>query len=150
MEVTGMNHFTVLTKNLASSVQFYAQTLWLSKGPRPGLSFPGAWLYCNGGPIVHLISSDTSAPPFGVIDHMAFNARDLPELQQHLQPDLGSSESGNAEPAINRQDDTGHIGCVVGAQEARHARHIARRAPPLHRNTSHDPRTALRVIQRAR
>ncbi|WP_167884656.1 hypothetical protein [Cupriavidus oxalaticus] len=35
MEVTGMNHFTVLTKNLASSVQFYAQTLWLSKGPRP-------------------------------------------------------------------------------------------------------------------
>lgn len=72
MEVTGMNHFTVLTKNLASSVQFYAQTLWLSKGPRPELSFPGAWLYCNGGPIVHLISSDTSAPPFGVIDHMAF------------------------------------------------------------------------------
>lgn len=85
MEVTGMNHFTVLTKNLESSVQFYAQILGLSEGPRPGLSLPGAWLYCNGLPIVHLISSDTSASPFGVLDHMALSARDLPGFQQRLQ-----------------------------------------------------------------
>ncbi|BDB29873.1 VOC family protein (plasmid) [Cupriavidus sp. P-10] len=100
MEVTGMNHFTVLTTNLESSVQFYAQILGLSVGARPGLSLAGAWLYCNGAPIVHLISSETSASPFGVLDHMAFSARDLPGFQQRLQS-LGIPFS------LSQQTDTG-------------------------------------------
>jgi catechol 2,3-dioxygenase-like lactoylglutathione lyase family enzyme len=84
MEVTNMNHFTVLTTNLKSSVEFYTRVLGLSEGSRPGLSFPGAWLYCDGAPIVHLIATDTAASSLGVLDHMAFSARDLAGFQQRL------------------------------------------------------------------
>lgn len=84
MQVTGMNHFTVLTTDLKSSVEFYTRALGFSEGSRPGLKFPGAWLYCDGAPIVHLVASDSAASPYGVLDHMAFSARDLAGFQQRL------------------------------------------------------------------
>jgi catechol 2,3-dioxygenase-like lactoylglutathione lyase family enzyme len=73
-----MNHFTILTDDVDGTVSFYDALLGLTAGPRPGLGFPGAWLYANGAPILHVVGgrpkSDLKA---GVIDHMAFTARDL-------------------------------------------------------------------------
>jgi catechol 2,3-dioxygenase-like lactoylglutathione lyase family enzyme len=78
MAVEGMNHFTILTDDVDGTVSFYGALLGLAAGPRPGLAFPGAWLYANGAPILHVVGgrpkSDLKA---GVIDHMAFTARDL-------------------------------------------------------------------------
>lgn len=78
MPVSGMNHFTVLTDDLDATITFYVDILGLSVGARPDLGFPGAWLYAGGQAILHVIAGRAlPADPRGVIDHMAFSARDL-------------------------------------------------------------------------
>jgi catechol 2,3-dioxygenase-like lactoylglutathione lyase family enzyme len=78
MAVSGMNHFTILTDDVPHTVRFYAELLGLEDGERPPFTFPGAWLYAGGAPILHVIGGkaldDLRA---GVIDHMAFSARGL-------------------------------------------------------------------------
>jgi catechol 2,3-dioxygenase-like lactoylglutathione lyase family enzyme len=78
MAVEGMNHFTILTDDVENTVRFYDEFLGLSAGPRPDFAFPGAWLYANGQPILHVIGGrPRSELKAGVIDHMAFTGRDL-------------------------------------------------------------------------
>ncbi|MBE7367497.1 VOC family protein [Ramlibacter pallidus] len=76
--IHGMNHFTVIAEDLDRTLAFYTGLLGLEQGPRPDLGFPGAWLYAEGCAILH-VYSDRPVPPqrAGVIDHMAFSARDL-------------------------------------------------------------------------
>ena len=78
MPVTAMNHFTILTDDVAATVGFYRELLGLVDGPRPPFDFPGAWLYAGERPILHVVggrNADELRP--GVIDHMAFSAEDL-------------------------------------------------------------------------
>jgi catechol 2,3-dioxygenase-like lactoylglutathione lyase family enzyme len=78
MAVAGMNHFTILTDDVDNTVRFYGELLGLEPGPRPKLNFPGAWLYADGQPILHVIGGrPTSELKPGVIDHMAFSGKDL-------------------------------------------------------------------------
>ena len=78
MPATAMNHFTILTDDVEGTVRFYGDLLGLEPGPRPNLAFPGAWLYGNGAPILHVIGGrQKSELRAGVIDHMAFTGRDL-------------------------------------------------------------------------
>jgi hypothetical protein len=60
----------------------------LVNGPRPPFDFPGAWLYSEGHPVLHLndISpTDKMQPPdSGVIDHIAFGSRGFNAMKQHL------------------------------------------------------------------
>jgi len=80
MAVAGMNHFTILTDDLEKTLAFYAEHLGLQPGARPPFTFPGAWLYAEGGSdaILHVIAgADRKALVKGVIDHMAFSGRDL-------------------------------------------------------------------------
>lgn len=78
MPVAGMNHFTILTDDVERTVRFYADLLGLATGPRPNFDFPGAWLYAGSEPILHVIGGrPRSELKAGVIDHMAFSARDL-------------------------------------------------------------------------
>jgi len=49
MAIHGMNHFNVLTDRLEESRAFYVGVLGFSEGPRPPLSFGGAWMYAGGG-----------------------------------------------------------------------------------------------------
>lgn len=73
-----MNHFTVLTTDLEATRSFYVDLLGLSEGFRPDLGFPGAWLYADGQAVLHVIAGrGMPDSPRGVIDHMAFSARDL-------------------------------------------------------------------------
>ena len=81
MSVSGMNHFTILTDDVARTVGFYSKLLGLRDGPRPSLGFPGAWLYAGDDAILHVvggIAREQLRP--GVIDHMAFTAKGLPEV----------------------------------------------------------------------
>ena len=55
MTITGMNHFTVLTDDVDRTVDFYRSTIGLEPGARPELGFPGAWLYCEGQAVLHII-----------------------------------------------------------------------------------------------
>ena len=79
MAVEGLNHFTVLTEDLEASLEFYQSILGLERGWRPPFPFPGAWLYCSGVPVLHLISGRGAPDGQGVIDHVAFSAANLRE-----------------------------------------------------------------------
>ncbi len=82
MTVTACNHFTVLTDNLPSTLAFYEEHLNLKPGARPPFTFPGAWLYANGGkgpdPILHIVAGiGKERLVKGVLDHMAFSGAGL-------------------------------------------------------------------------
>lgn len=86
MPITAMNHFNVITDDVPKTIAFYRDVLGLTEGDRPSFSFPGAWLYAGGEPIVHISggrSRDELKP--GVIDHMAFSATDLRATLARLQ-----------------------------------------------------------------
>ena len=80
--IHGLNHFTVIAEDLDQTLDFYVGLLGLEQGHRPDLGFPGAWLYADGRPILHLYS-DRPMPTTraGVIDHMAFSARGLAAMK---------------------------------------------------------------------
>jgi catechol 2,3-dioxygenase-like lactoylglutathione lyase family enzyme len=85
MPIYGMNHFTVLAKDLEATKAFYMGLLGLSEGFRPDLGFPGAWLYAGQQAVLHIIAGRAlPADPRGVLDHMAFSARDLPATTAKL------------------------------------------------------------------
>ena len=78
MTIEGMNHFTVLTDDVAKTVRFYGEVLGLVPGERPNFDFPGAWLYAEDRPILHIVGGRSrDALKAGVIDHIAFSARGL-------------------------------------------------------------------------
>jgi catechol 2,3-dioxygenase-like lactoylglutathione lyase family enzyme len=80
-----MNHFTVLTSDLDASRAFYIDLLGLAEGFRPDLGFPGAWLYAGDQAVLHIVAGrGVPANPRGVIDHMAFSARDLRAVAARL------------------------------------------------------------------
>lgn len=80
MSVTRMNHFTILTDRLEETLAFYRDHLGLAPGARPPFTFPGAWLYADGGsePILHIVAGRSQEElRSGVLDHMAFSGRGL-------------------------------------------------------------------------
>jgi len=81
MTVTTMNHFTVLSDDLEETRRFYCDLFGFRVGWRPPFQFPGWWLYAADGdaPILHVIHRDPLPKErAGVLDHMAFSAKDLP------------------------------------------------------------------------
>jgi catechol 2,3-dioxygenase-like lactoylglutathione lyase family enzyme len=82
-----MNHFTILTDNLEKTLAFYDEHLGTQARRAPPFTFPGAWLYADGGnePILHIVAGiDKHRLVKGVIDHMAFTGRDLPATARKL------------------------------------------------------------------
>ncbi len=77
MPITRMDHFNILTDDLPATLTFYEEHLNLKPGARPPFTFPGAWLYADGGkgkdPILHVVAGKPKKDLVkGVIDHMAF------------------------------------------------------------------------------
>lgn len=85
IELSGMNHFTVLAEDLEVTCAFYRNVLGLHEGYRPPLPFPGAWFYRGDHALLHIIGGATMPEPrAGVLDHMAFSATDLRATVEHL------------------------------------------------------------------
>lgn len=85
MAIVGMNHFTVLTSDLDRTKAFYMGLLGLTEGFRPNLGFPGVWLYCGDQAVLHVIAGRRLPDdPRGILDHMAFSAKDLAATVQML------------------------------------------------------------------
>ena len=75
--IQAMDHFTVLSGDLAKTRDFYSM-LGLREGDRPNFKFPGIWFYSGDRPILHVIAGrELPKEAAGVIDHMAFRAKDL-------------------------------------------------------------------------
>lgn len=80
-----MNHFTVLTDNLEATRRFYADILGLREGARPNLGFPGSWYYVGDRAVLHVIAGrPLPEPRAGVLDHMAFSAKNLSAVVNKL------------------------------------------------------------------
>jgi len=88
MSVGKLDHYNVSTRKLKETVQFYETVLGLNNGARPPFNFPGAWLYSDGHPVLHI--NDISGtdreqrPDSGVIDHVAFGSRGFEAMKKHL------------------------------------------------------------------
>ena len=101
MAVSGMNHFTILTDDVARTVDFYARLLGLTNGPRPDLGFPGAWLYAGDAAVLHVVGGKSRDQlRAGVIDHMAFTAQGLADT-------LAALVTYNVEHICRRQIESG-------------------------------------------
>jgi catechol 2,3-dioxygenase-like lactoylglutathione lyase family enzyme len=86
--IEGLNHFTVIAEDYERTLAFYTQLVGLQEGPRPDLGFPGAWLYAAGRPVVHVYADrPVPAQRAGVIDHIAFTARNLKEVKARFDAD---------------------------------------------------------------
>jgi catechol 2,3-dioxygenase-like lactoylglutathione lyase family enzyme len=93
MPLEGLNHYTIRTKDLARTREFYVSVLGLEEGHRPPLGFDGHWLYCGGHPTVHLVGPrpdreagwpERVAGPTGLFDHIAFTCSGLAEMRERL------------------------------------------------------------------
>lgn len=84
MSLSGLDHVTVNCADLARSRAFYVEALGFVDGERPPFSFPGAWLYLGGRPVVHLIAAAAEAGSTGAFDHVAFEAQDFEATRARL------------------------------------------------------------------
>jgi catechol 2,3-dioxygenase-like lactoylglutathione lyase family enzyme len=82
-----LDHVNLRTANLDGMIAWYGRVLGMHPGPRPGFGFPGAWLYADGHPIVHLVGTET-APGADATDlrleHFAISATGLKGLLERL------------------------------------------------------------------
>ena len=89
MSVGVLDHFNIRTRKLADTVRFYEEILGLENGERPNFAFPGAWMYSEGKPVVHLVdispTGEQQKPDSGVVHHVAFASRDFAGMKQRLQ-----------------------------------------------------------------
>jgi len=83
-----LDHYNVSTRKLHETIQFYQDVLGFVNGPRPPFDFPGAWLYSDGHPVLHLNdispTDKEQRPDSGVIDHVAFGSRGFEPMKQRL------------------------------------------------------------------
>src|SRR6266508_4212390 len=83
-----LDHYNVRTRHLDETVRFYADVLGLTNGPRPDFPVPGAWMYSDGRPVVHLVdiaaTDETQKTGTGALHHVAFVSRGFEAMQQRL------------------------------------------------------------------
>jgi catechol 2,3-dioxygenase-like lactoylglutathione lyase family enzyme len=91
MPVAHLHHYTIrcTPAELPPLLDFYTRVMRLEVGARPEIPAPGAWLYAEGQPIVHLYAhlaqpDPTTQPVTGPLDHIAFRARGLQAMREHL------------------------------------------------------------------
>jgi len=89
MGVGMLDHFNIRTRKLDDTVSFYRDILGLENGERRKLRCPGAWMYSEGRPGLHLVDisspSEPQKPDSGVVHHVAFASRDFNGMKARLQ-----------------------------------------------------------------
>jgi len=88
MSVGVLDHFNIRTRKLGETVRFYEDILGLENGDRPNFAFPGAWMYSEGKPVVHLVdispTGEPQKPDSGVVHHVAFVSRGFAAMKERL------------------------------------------------------------------
>ncbi len=87
MQLGTLDHVNVRTRNLDKMSEWYQRVLGLKTGARPSFSFPGAWLYIDDKPIVHLVGVERSLPAHQEdlrLEHFAINASGLTKFLERL------------------------------------------------------------------
>ena len=87
MKLGTLDHVNVRTRNLDRMVDWYGRILGMTSGKRPNFTFPGAWLYVDEKPYVHLVGVDRSLPAHQDdlrLEHFALSATGLTPFLAHL------------------------------------------------------------------
>jgi catechol 2,3-dioxygenase-like lactoylglutathione lyase family enzyme len=86
MGLERLDHINVNTTQLAAMKAWYSEVLGMTPGPRPNFSFGGAWMYCEGLPVVHLVERARLEPVSGdlKLQHFALTAKDLGGFLERL------------------------------------------------------------------
>ena len=86
MPLVDLAHVNIRTARLREMIAFYEDVLGMRRGPRPGFSFAGAWLYLGDKPFVHLVEVDAAPEPGSSLklEHFAFNAVGLRDFLAYL------------------------------------------------------------------
>lgn len=86
MSLKCLDHYTVHTALLDSTVHFYGDILGMLVGDRPAGATKGAWLCIDGHAAVHLVVVDPGLdhPGSGAVDHVAFAAEGLESMRDRL------------------------------------------------------------------
>lgn len=86
MGMKRVDHVNLRTAALERMTDWYREVLGLEPGPRPAFPFGGAWLYCEGQPVIHLVEVDGKpAAEDPAIEHFALAASDLTGFLRHLE-----------------------------------------------------------------
>jgi catechol 2,3-dioxygenase-like lactoylglutathione lyase family enzyme len=75
----GLQDCIAISKHVQEMVAWYARVLEMPSGARPNFPFPGAWLYADGHPTVHLNGVDKVGEQSTdlTLEHFAFKASGL-------------------------------------------------------------------------
>lgn len=87
MKLAALDHVNVRTRNLDEMKAWYGHILGMREGKRPGFSFPGAWMYVDDRPVVHLVGVDRGLPAHQSdlrLEHFALSATGLDEFLTKL------------------------------------------------------------------
>ncbi|MDU8910799.1 VOC family protein [Aestuariicoccus sp. MJ-SS9] len=83
-----LDHINIRTAKLDAMVDWYGEVLGMTPGPRPDFGIPGAWLYANGQPLVHLVEvpEEPSDPGTDLkLEHGAFSAKGFERFHAALE-----------------------------------------------------------------
>ena len=99
MPLDHLEHFLIQTADLAGTVRWWSEVVGLRPGYTPDFKFPVQWMYLGERDVLHLTEGgagvsanrlaylgqqSTATRGSGVIDHVAFRARDLAGTLAHL------------------------------------------------------------------
>jgi catechol 2,3-dioxygenase-like lactoylglutathione lyase family enzyme len=85
MQIAQLNHVALHVADVARSVAIYRDVLHLKSIPRPGFSFPGAWIALGVDQELHLIGERTrEVISHNRGNHFALLVDDLDAWEQHL------------------------------------------------------------------
>lgn len=88
MPLTRLDHYNVSTAKPDETLRFYCDGLGLVNDPsrRPDFGIPGAWLFADDQPLVHLVFvDDDPGTPTGPLDHVAFDGVDRDAICARLE-----------------------------------------------------------------
>jgi catechol 2,3-dioxygenase-like lactoylglutathione lyase family enzyme len=78
MPVSALDHYNVVTSDLAVTRRFYREIVGLRDGERPPFGRAGAWMYLGDHPILHISTGRApTSRKSDAYDHVAFRAYDL-------------------------------------------------------------------------
>ena len=84
--ITRLDHANMRTTQLDVMVEWYERVLGFKTGWRPNFPFPGAWIYIEDQPLVHMVEVEGPIPKSDnlTLEHVAFSAHGIEQFRAHL------------------------------------------------------------------
>lgn len=127
IEITDLNHVSIIVKDVETSKRFYCDILGMEEAPRPpNFDFEGAW-FRKGGAEIHLVQANEAVQPAGdapanptqqrdltFARHMSFGVNDINKairtLEENQVPIVkGPRPRGDVAVKLYCHDPDGHL-----------------------------------------